>query len=110
MGINLQNCKILNQRIKRNNKVKICLSYDSFLKTIKDYPNINKVRLYVDEFMFSNCFCHSFEQLIDNYRPILLNGYYTSSHNMVNDIILRKLQQFNNGFITTTINHQMRIL
>ena len=30
-------------------------------------------------------------------------------YNMVNDIILRKLQQFNSGFITTTINHQMCI-
>lgn len=109
MGMNLQHCKCLNKRIKQNNKVKMCLSYDSFINTISRYQNLEKVRLYVDEFMFSTCFCNNFDQLLQHYNSIILNGYYASSFNNVYNNTLLKLQGLNNNFITTVSVHQMII-
>ena len=49
-----------------SSKVKICLSYDKLKHLIAHYTN-KKIRLYVDEFMYSTAFCNNFNELKTQY-------------------------------------------
>lgn len=70
MGINYISLKQIKSAIPKNNKVKICLSYDKLAQTIMGNSN-KKIRLYVDEFMFSTAFSNNFDK-IKNFFPALL--------------------------------------
>lgn len=113
MGMNQMSLKSIKHKIKHNNKVKICLSFDSLAKIINFCDNSNKklkVRLYVDEFLYSTAFCNNYYDIKARYETefdLISNGYFSSSLNSQYYMILRKLQEFNNNKLTlvhTTIN------
>lgn len=114
MGMNNISLKAIKQKIKHNNKVKICLSFDSLISTIRSYDIYKdkklKVRLYVDEFLYSTSFCNNFNDIKARFETefdLISNGYFSSSLNSHYFIILRKLQEFNNNKLTlvhTTTN------
>ena len=66
MGMNFNHLKQIKDKIKRNSKVKICLSYDKLKHLIMNNPN-KKIRLHVDEFMYSTAFCNNFNELKTQY-------------------------------------------
>ena len=83
MGMNQKSLKIIKDKIKGNNKIKICLSFESLRKTLSKY-NDKKIRLYVDEFLYSNAFINNYEKIKDNFERsyfLLSNGYFSSSMN-----------------------------
>ena len=96
MGINFTSLKFIKSQIKGNVKVKICLSYDSVRSLINENDN-KKIRLYVDEFMYSNSFSNNFHEFMNNYHNLINDGYFTSSLNSNRSNILRDLQELNNG-------------
>lgn len=66
MGMNYNHLKQIKDKIKKNSKVKICLSYDK-LKHLMANKIYKKIRLYVDEFMYSTAFCNNFNELKTQY-------------------------------------------
>jgi hypothetical protein len=101
MGINYDSLHIIKKQIKKNTKVKICLSLESFKSTILGYKN---VRLYVDEFLYSNAFCNNFEKdFLPCYKDIITNGYYASSINTgaPGSMVFSKLKELNNDLISS---------
>jgi hypothetical protein len=72
------------------------LSYDSFRSLINENDN-KKIRLYVDEFMYSNSFSNNFHEFMNNYHNLINDGYFSSSLNSNRSNILRELQELNNG-------------
>ena len=73
MGMNFNHLKQIKDKIKRNSKVKICLSYDK-LKHLIANKTYKKIRLYVDEFMYSTAFCNNFNLLKTPYLSELINN------------------------------------
>jgi F0F1-type ATP synthase alpha subunit len=71
MGINQRSLEMIKREIKQNAKVKICLSYDKLRQLIANNPN-KKIRLYVDEFMYSTAFCNNFNELKNEYFSELI--------------------------------------
>lgn len=100
MGINFTSLKFIKSQIKGNTKVKICLSYDSFRLLINENDN-KKIRLYVDEFMYSNSFSNSFNEFMNNHYHLINDGYFSSSLNSNRYNILRELQELNNRICLT---------
>ena len=70
MGINHISLKQIKSAIPKNNKVKICLSYDKLKQTIMGNSN-KKIRLYVDEFMFSTAFSNNFDKIKEIFPELL---------------------------------------
>lgn len=114
MGINNMSLKAIKQKIRHNNKVKICLSFDSLISTIRSYDIYKdkklKVRLYVDEFLFSTAFCNNYHDIKARFEPefdLISHGYFSSSLNTHNYIVLLNMQKFNDNKLTlvhTTTN------
>lgn len=100
MGINNNSLKVIKQKIKHNNKVKVCLSFDSLRLIIANNPH-KIIRLYVDEFLYSTAFCNNFEQIEQKYKKLIIDGYFSSSINSNNNNILYQLQLQNNKQILT---------
>ena len=96
MGINYVSLKHIKDQIKCNAKVKICLSYESFRLLLGEFDK-NRIRLYVDEFMYSTAFCNNFEQFIENHLDLIKNGYFSSSVKSDHASLLFTLQELNNG-------------
>ncbi|MCR5146154.1 MAG: hypothetical protein K6B70_02225 [Clostridia bacterium] len=98
MGMNFRSLKKTKSEIKGNNKVKICLSFDSLIETIKSYDNSDKkvrVRLYVDEFLWSKAFCNNYKDIKARFEPefnLISNGYFSSSMNSNETMILFDMQ------------------
>lgn len=103
MGMNNISLKAIKQKIRHNNKVKVCLSFDSLINILKSYDNSDKkikVRLYVDEFLFSTAFCNNYHDIkarLETEFNLISNGYFSSSINSRNYMVLRDLQEFNNN-------------
>ena len=98
MGMNWNSLKLIKSKIKRNSKVKICLSFDALRKLLVNYED-KKIRLYVDEFLYSNAFINNFKEIQEIYERkffLLSNGYFSSSVGSNNYLILRELQLLNN--------------
>lgn len=98
MGINFISLQIIKKQIKKNNKVKICSSFEAVKNIISESgKDISKIRLYVDEFMFSNSFCNNFDNFEKYFKQLLINGYFSSSINSNRNNILLNLSQLNDG-------------
>lgn len=100
MGINWNSLKLIKSKIRRNTKVKICLSFDALRKLLNKCEN-KKVRLYVDEFLYSNAFINNFRQIQEELEckfGLLSNGYFSSSVNSSNEAVttMFELQLLNN--------------
>ena len=105
MGMNFQSLKAIKKKIHGNNKVKVCLSYES-LKNLLLGSKINRVKLYVDEFLYSNAFCNNFQdiQRFETDYNLISNGYFSSSVNSNYHMLLFDLQMMNNKNITIVNN------
>lgn len=97
MGINWFSLKNIKSEIKRNNRLKICLSYDAFQCEILGK---NNVRLYVDEFLYSTAFCNNFLNFM-SFHNIIQNGYFVSSINSDRYHIYSQLKELNNNFVNS---------
>lgn len=108
MGINYNSLHLIKKQIKGNAKVKICLSFESLRILIaENLDKLHKIKLYVDEFMYSNTFCNNFENIFDKYFDLIKNGYFSSSINSNNMKVLNTLQNENENesiLITKTKN------
>ena len=107
MGMNQRSLKAIKQKIRHNNKVKICLSFDSLISTIRSYDtDIQKrlkVRLYVDEFLFSTAFCNNYNDIKARFETefdLISNGYFSSSLNTQYANVLTNLQIDNDKKLT----------
>ena len=111
MGMNFKSLKAIKKQIIGNNKVKICLSYES-LKNLLLGSKIKRVKLYVDEFLFSNAFCNNFKdiQKFETDYNLISNGYFSSSLNSEHYIILYDMQVMNNqNLITVNITNKFML-
>jgi hypothetical protein len=105
MGMNWISLKSIKSKIKRNSKVKICLSFDAIKKLLTKCED-KKIKLYVDEFLYSNAFINNFKEIQEIYERkffLLSNGYFSSSINTNNYSILRELQLLTNEEIYSMI-------
>lgn len=101
MGMNYKSLKMIKDQIKGNAKVKICLSYESLNELLICNYSSKRIRLYVDEFMYSTAFCNNFKIIQSNYGLLLSNGYFSSSINSNHVLLLLDLQQLNNSNCVT---------
>ena len=99
MGISFISLKKIKSEIKGNNKVKICLSFNSLIETIGLYNNSSdkklKIRLYVDEFLYSKAFCNNYKDIKERFEKefdLISNGYFSSSINSNERNILFDMQ------------------
>lgn len=79
MGINYISLKHIKEQLS-NNKVKVCCSLADF----REFYGKNldkKIRLYVDEFMYSTVFCNNIEWFMKHALPLINDGYFCSSLN-----------------------------
>ena len=97
MGINWISLKQIKNNVKRNNKLKICLSYESFQS---ETLGKNNIRLYVDEFLYSTAFCNNFLNFM-LFNDIIQNGYFVSSINTDRYHIYSQLKELNNNFVNS---------
>lgn len=97
MGMNYNSLKEIKNNVKGNNKLKICLSYDSFLETIVGRKN---VRLYVDEFLYSTAFCNNYNGF-KMFLDVLQDGYFVSSVNTDRYYIYSQLKELNNNLVNS---------
>lgn len=110
MGMNQKSLKFIKSQIKNNNKVKVCLSFYSLIETLKLYDKCDKklkVRLYVDEFLYSTAFCNNFKDIkarLETEFNLISNGYFSSSVNSNYHMLLFDLQMMNNKNITIVNN------
>ena len=104
MGMNYNHLKMIKENVKRNNKLKICCSFDSFKETILGYRNI---RLYVDEFLYSTSFCNNFKEFKNLFYNVIQDGYYVSSINTNNErySIFLELKELNFGLVNSMNVH-----
>ena len=104
MGINYDSLHIIKKQIKKNAKVKICLSLESFKSTILGYKN---VRLYVDEFLYSTSFCNNFKEFKNLFYNVIQDGYYASSINTNTEryLIFLELKEINFGLVNSMNVH-----
>ena len=101
MGINQNSLKLIKDKIKGNSKVKICLSFESLRKTLSKY-NDKKIRLYVDEFLYSTAFVNNYNKIKETYEckfTLIENGYFSSSINSNAMMVLFDMQLTNNDLL-----------
>lgn len=101
MGMNQTSLKLIKDKIKGNNKVKICLSFDSLIKTLSKYEG-KRIRLYVDEFLYSTAFVNNYNKIKETLEckfTLLENGYFSSSINSNAVMVLFDMQLKNNELI-----------
>lgn len=114
MGMGFESLKPISKKIKQNNKVRICLSFKSFEETLREKKivDMSQVRLYVDEFLYSNAFCNQFDQFVTKYKPLIQNGYYSSSINSNNTNIYHRLAELNEsvGTVVASVNSKNNVL
>ena len=100
MGMNHHCLNQIKSNVIKNRKLKICLSFDALRAEIGINKN-KRIRIYVDEFLYSTAFCNNFLSIIENFTTIVQNGYFSSSINSKYQDILKKLQSMNNGIINS---------
>lgn len=101
MGTNYTSLEELKKQIKKNAKVKICLSFNKLRQLL---ATNKKVRLYVDEFLFSTAFVNNFSEIKKLYETVLLDGYFSSSLNSKHLDPLCELQKLNHNNKLMVIN------
>lgn len=100
MGMNKKSLDLIKTQLKNNNKIKMCLTFDSFKKITKQLTEKPlTAKLYVDQFMWSNIFMDNFKQILNTQKYLLINGYFSSSLNTNYMLSLFELQSLNNGNI-----------
>lgn len=100
MGMNKKSLDLIKTQLKNNNKIKICLTFDSFKEITKQLTEKPlTAKLYVDQFMWSNIFMDNFKQILNTQKYLLINGYFSSSLNTNYMLSLFELQSLNNGNI-----------
>lgn len=101
MGMNQNSLRLIKNKIKGNNKVKICLSFESLRITLSKY-NDKKIRLYVDEFLYSTAFVNNYNKIKEAYEckfTLIENGYFSSSINSNAMMVLFDMQLTNNDLL-----------
>lgn len=71
LGINSRSIHYI-KKICHNNKIKCISSISDFRKTRAQYKD-KKVKLYVDEFLYSTVFCNNFNNLLQLDRDLIIN-------------------------------------
>lgn len=100
MGMNKKSLDLIKTQLKNNNKIKICLTFESFKEITKQLTEKPlTAKLYVDQFMWSNIFMDNFKQILNTQKYLLINGYFSSSLNTNYMLSLFELQSLNNGNI-----------
>lgn len=88
-----------------NNKIKYCASINGLREILSAVTEDEKIRLYVDEFMFCTPFCNNFDEILKDYPELIKNGYFVSSPNNTYLLVYDTLFKLNNNISYTIIKN-----
>ena len=93
MGMNRIHLQQIKQKC-HNNKIKYISSIEHLRLLLAECTD-KKIRLYVDEFLFSTVFCNNYESINAQYPELILNGYFSGSMNSKYSNVITHLHMLN---------------